>query len=181
MGKDKALLAIDGQLLWERQYALLAKLGNVTERFLSVRPDQTWLPEDVKRVTDPKPDCGPLGGVVAALKSCANDHLAVLAVDLPLIPASWFRYLGELLAHGVGVIGRHSGGLYEPLAAIYPRQLLTLAEADLRAGKLALQSVVEGAVRSGLMRVREIEPAQAGWFQNWNSPADVRLSLQQEP
>jgi len=41
MGRDKALLEVDGRPLWQRQREVLQGLG-AAELFLSVRPEQEW-------------------------------------------------------------------------------------------------------------------------------------------
>jgi len=65
MGPDKALLMVDGQPLWLRQYELLAAAGAGWN--VSLGSIRTGLvPSDVRRVADAMADCGPLGGIVAA-------------------------------------------------------------------------------------------------------------------
>src|SRR5262245_39904348 len=85
MGRDKALLELDGVPLWERQRALLAAVG-AAEIFLSARPEQVWV-RDARGFTavvhDTLPNCGPIAGITAALERASHPHLAVLAIDLP--------------------------------------------------------------------------------------------------
>ena len=168
MGHDKALLEINGQPLWRRQRDVLARAGAV-EIFLSAREDQTWAGEE-NTLRDAAPGCGPLAGLVAALQRTQHPHLAVLAVDLPRIEPAWFVTLLATCAPGVGAVGRRgdAGNFFEPLAAIYPRELLPLAAAVLARGEFSLQRLLATALASGLLRAREITGTEAPWFENWN-------------
>lgn len=179
MGRDKALLEIDGAPLWRRQRAVLAAAG-ATEIFLSARSEQPWVPaaaaEFAGVVTDAVADAGPLAGIVAALDhGSAAAHLAVLAVDLPRMEAAWFRGLAAHCSPGVGAVGRKDG-FFEPLAAIYPREILPQARAALGRGEFSLQRLLGAAVEARLMRVVEISPTDAARFRNWNEPGSSDAS-----
>jgi molybdopterin-guanine dinucleotide biosynthesis protein A len=173
MGRDKALLEIGGEPLWERQQKVLAAAG-ATEIFLSARPDQSW----TRRVSgfaavlhDALPECGPLVGVTAGIERASHSALAVLAIDLPEMSAVWFqRLMGETMP-GVGVVGRR-GEFYEPLAAIYPREIMWLAWEALARGDYSLQWLMAQAVKAGVMREHAIAAAEETWFANWNREGD---------
>jgi molybdopterin-guanine dinucleotide biosynthesis protein A len=172
MGHDKALLrASSGEWLWQRQRHVLAQIG-AGEIFLSARPDQAWVPPAAGFagvVFDATPDGGPLDGIVAALERASGAWLAVLAIDLPRLPAAWFGHLAKICAPGIGAVGRSPGG-FEPLAAFYPREILPSARAASAAGERSLQRFLAGALAQGLMRAREITPDESAWFENWNEP-----------
>lgn len=174
MGRDKALVEVDGVPLWQRQREVLAAAG-AAEILLSARPEQTWTRRAAgfaAVVHDAMPDCGPLVGATAALERATHPWLAVLAIDLPALPAAWFVASLAQCAPGVGVIGRLDGR-FEPLAAIYPCAFKWLAWESLARGDYAFQAVAGRAVTEGLLRVREIDAAAAAWFANWNSPSDL--------
>ena len=189
MGRDKALLASaggrDSVPLWQRQRNVLARAG-AAEIFLSAREEQGWVASAVTDgnfaavVRDATPGCGPLGGIVAALERASHPHLAVLAIDLPRLEPDWFASLRAECAPGIGCVGRRAGGriisgggnFFEPLAAIYPRELLPLASAAFGRGEFSLQRLLTTAVAQGLMRVRVIGADEAAWFENWNEPPE---------
>lgn len=180
MGGDKALLAGagDGGPLWRRQRDVVRAAG-ATEVLLSVRAEQAWRrgAEGFDgQVLDALEVGGPLIGVTAGLERAAHGHLAVLAIDLPRMQAGWFATLWAACGAGVGGVGRRTdaGGYFEPLAAIYPKALMLTAGEALVRGEFSLQRFVAAAVAEGKMRVREIGPAEAPLFENWNEPADVR-------
>ena len=171
MRRDKALLELEGRLMWQRQRDLLAQAG-AAEIFLSARSDQAWAEEAegfTGIVRDASLDSGPLGGIVAALERCGSGHLAVLAVDLPKMEPAWFGTLLGDCPPGCGAVGR-LGNYFEPLAAVYPRELLPLARAALDRRVLSLQKLVASGVAQNLLRVREISAAEEPRFANWNEP-----------
>ena len=169
MGRDKALLEADGTPLWRHQRETLAQAG-ADEIFLSVRPEQPWAAkaEGFSGVVhDAILDGGPVVGVTAALERATNPWVAALAIDLPKMTPAWFRGLFWECASGVGVVGRR-GEYFEPLAAIYPREVRFLAWEAIARGEYSFQRLLAAATAGGLMRVREITVAEAPWFENWN-------------
>lgn len=169
MGLDKALLPWAGRPLWQRQWELLGQLSPQA-RWLSVRPEQRWVPADAPVLYDAYPEIGPLAGVAAALARCETPHLAVLAVDLPGVPVAWFERLRALCRPGRGAVGWRAGR-HEPLAAIYPRELLSSAQAALAGGEGSLQRLL--ATSAERWQRVEIRPEEEAWFANWNTPADL--------
>src|SRR5207244_919264 len=154
-----------------RQRDTLAVAG-AAEILLSARPDQTWAQEAPgfsAVLPDLVPDCGPLGGIATALERAAHPHLNVLAIDLPRVPPVWFAQLRADCGPGRGAVGRR-GNFFEPLAAIYPREILPLVRDALAQGELSLQRLLSAAIAARLMGVREIPPAHAPLFENWNEP-----------
>src|SRR4051812_35892367 len=94
MGRDKALLEIDGQPAWRRQRDVLARVG-AAEIFLSARPEQAWARDAAMTgftalVHDAFPNCGPMGGIAAALARATHSPVAVLTIDLPRMTSEWF-------------------------------------------------------------------------------------------
>jgi molybdopterin-guanine dinucleotide biosynthesis protein A len=171
LGREKASLEVKGVPLWSRQQDVLLRAG-AREVLFSVRPDQQWVPPDATVVYDAAPDLGPFGGLIAALERIQQSHLAVLAVDLPRMQPAWFSALLALCAPGVGAVG-HRENFYEPLAAIYPRELLPPARAGLARRDLSLQHLIASACAQGFMRPREISPDEAPLFTNWNNAGDM--------
>ncbi|MES2697491.1 MAG: molybdenum cofactor guanylyltransferase [Verrucomicrobiota bacterium] len=178
MGRDKALLPApgdeNGRAMWQRQGAVLRAAG-ASSVFLSARPEQEWARNSAKEgfaavLHDEMPGCGPMVGMTAALERSARSHVAVLAIDLPRMTAAWFGKLIERCDAGVGVVGRR-GQFFEPLAAIYPRELMWLAWEALARGDYALQRLGATAVEKGLLRVIEVSETETDFFENWNEGA----------
>ena len=169
MGRDKALLEAGGIPLWQRQREVLADAG-AKEIFLSARPDQSWTREAkgyTAVVHDRLPGCGPIVGITAALERATLPLLAVLAIDLPAITSEWFQTLLGDCEKGRGVVGRR-GDFFEPLAAIYPREAMSLFWEAIARNEYSLQALVARAVEEQLMRGREIRSDEEQLFANWN-------------
>jgi molybdopterin-guanine dinucleotide biosynthesis protein A len=171
MGRDKALLGVDGIPLWQRQRDVLAGAG-AAEIFLSARPDQEWVRHAVGFTAvlhDAQPNCGPMVGIAAALERTVCGHVAVLAIDLPAMKPEWFAELFACCPPGVGIVGRR-GEFFEPLAAIYPSELKWRAWEALARSDYSLQRLIAAGVEQDLLRVREIGANEQVWFTNWNLP-----------
>lgn len=171
MGSDKALLEINGVPLWQRQLRILQEL-QPAEIFFVGPAREAWIATGGECLTDAANDVGPIGGIVAALRRCADPHLLVLAIDLPEMLPDFLRKLMVLCSENHGVIPKANERL-EPLAAIYPVSCLTLAESCLSSGEYSLQELARRAINAGLLVVREITSAEGSLFFNLNTPADL--------
>lgn len=158
MGRDKAMLSWEGELLWLRQRRVLGECGADPVTVVR-RRGQPPLGEQEHLLYDTMEGVGPLAGLHAALLACWTDLLAVLAVDMPAIDAAWFRWLGGFCRPGAGAVVRTAAG-FEPLAAIYPREALAAVVSHLEPGDRSLQSLVAALVDA--QRLVAV-PLPAGW------------------
>ena len=176
MGRDKALLETCGQPLWRRQREVLAAAG-VAQIFLSARDTQPWAhaasAQFAAVVRDVENECGPLGGITAALDRATHPWLVVMAIDLPNLTEKYLRRIMALVRAGRGVVPAWPDGRTEPLCAVYPRTAATIATRRLEQRRLKLQEFVEALESAGLIERVLIAPADAGLFVNWNEPADA--------
>lgn len=157
-----------GRALWEWQIDKLRELQSA-KIFVSARTDPPWRPPDAELVLDASPSRGPLSGLIRAFERMKSSHLLALAIDMPLMPAEHLRRLIEAASEGVGVIA-FIGDRAEPLAAVYPKQVL----ADFRAAENpSLQSLVRTLLDASKLRVVRISEQEALYYQNINEPRDV--------
>ena len=171
MGRDKALLSLPGyDFLWQRQLAVLEQLA--PQRLYWSGFARDGLPPHLVLVPDPVPDAGPLAGICGCLDALESDLLVVLAVDLPAMSTAFLDRLRHRCTSARGVIARRDGRL-EPLAAIYPKELLPLARGQLAAGRLALQEFAALGIEAGLLRVVDVAAGDDAFFQNINRPEDL--------
>jgi molybdopterin-guanine dinucleotide biosynthesis protein A len=171
MGRDKALLTIEGVPLWQRQLRLLREL-QPSEIFFVGPAREEWIAAGCECFADAANDVGPIGGIVAALRRSAHSHLLVLAIDLPQMRTDFLRNLLALCSENHGIIPK-TNEQFEPLAAIYPVSCLEVAERCLSAGEYSLQKFARRAVNAGLLVVRKITTAEESLFFNVNTPADL--------
>jgi len=178
MGHDKAALLVGGEPLWQHQLATL-RATQPAKLFISGKVDGPYAGKGVEVIEDEFPDCGPLGGIATALRRCQSDHLLVLAVDMPAMTPDFLRkLLAESERLGTGIVpsvaadGRRRAG-FEPLAAVYPRAALGIADECLRIGEWKLEGFVRTLEAQGLAIIRPVDAGASGLFMNWNTPDDI--------
>src|SRR5262245_53954776 len=89
MGKDKAFLELGGKTLLS--LALEVAQG-VAPTVRIVAPQEKFL-TIARTIEDIFPDCGPLGGIHAALTRTTTELNLALAVDLPFVEPDFLKYL----------------------------------------------------------------------------------------
>lgn len=175
MGRDKAFLSFAGETLLARSLKLARAVSEhvsivgAAEKFAVFAP----VIEDVCR------DCGPLGGIHAALSSTDAELNLMLAVDLPFLDSNFLEYLiTEARKSDAIVTVPHVGGGFQPLCAIYRREFGALADEALRnhANKIDLLFA-----NIKLRLIDEEELTSAGFspemFRNLNTPADLEEAI----
>ena len=137
LARDKAAVRIGSVALLDRAVDLLN--GITAEVHVAVRPEQ--VDDAVRRrhrlLTDPRPDLGPAGGLLAAHLARPDAAWLVLACDMPAIEAG---HLGALVARRdpvrAGVAWRNPlDGLPEPLCALYEPATLARLAGQVAAGR----------------------------------------------
>lgn len=174
MGRDKALMTVEGETLLNRQVRVLRAAG-ASEVLINQHPDRpraiSQLPPEVRLVWDDAfaPDAGPLAGLAAVLSGARNGLVAVVAVDLPALTSRWWNRLLERVSAECGAVGQLPGGSFEPLAAIYSRRALPRVLDRLAGREYALQTLVREGVNDGWMRPMLMSDADQAELLNWNS------------
>jgi molybdopterin-guanine dinucleotide biosynthesis protein A len=72
----------------------------------------------------------------------------------------------------IGVVPELNGEL-EPLVAVYPRRCHRIASDLLADGRRAARDFAEACLRERAVRTLPVEPADARYFENWNTLADA--------
>jgi molybdenum cofactor guanylyltransferase len=135
-------------------------------------------------IEDIFPNCGPLGGIHAALKSSPSQLNLVLAVDLPFIEADFLRYLlrqteAEAKAGApLAVVPRAARG-WQPLCAVYHKDFAEAAEKALRENRFKIDWLFS---QVPVLPVEEAEIFKAGFspgmFDNLNTREEFELAQQ---
>jgi molybdenum cofactor guanylyltransferase len=171
MGMDKAFVEFGGCTLLARALELArtvtdnVRIVGSAEKFAAFAP----VVEDVFL------ECGPLGGIHAALRASAAELNLMLAVDVPFVPVELLRYLVER-ARGSDAIATvpRAGGGWQPLCAVYRREFGEDAEKALRARRYRIDALFAGA---NVQAIEEEELVRAGFsagvFRNLNTQEDV--------
>jgi len=170
MGTDKAYLRFGDELLIERQLRCLQEAG-AGEVLISGRLGVDYSRFGLTVAYDEHPDSGPLAGLAAVLKAAVFDKTLVLAVDMPAMTPAMLKKIVTLCGDDPGCVPVDDRG-FEPLAAVYSKQLLPLAEELLAAGRYSMREFVKGALERGLVRTFQLERAERLHFFNCNRPSD---------
>ena len=171
MGRDKAMIELDGQTLLARAVEKVRRLG-VAEIFISGRPGRDYSAMKYPVLFDLEPGFGPLGGIERALHECRSPLLLVLAVDLPQMTTEFLRKLMARCDSLTGVVPELEGCL-EPLAAIYPKRSHQFARDFVARSRRVACEFAEACLEEHAVRKYDVTLADAGGFANWNSPADL--------
>ncbi len=173
MGTDKAFIELKGRTLLEHT---LASMRSVTPDIRIVGAREKFAPFALV-VEDIFQECGPLGGIHAALRGSPAELNIMLAVDMPFVSEIFLHYLiGEArTATEATVIVPRSEGRRQPLCAVYRPQFADTAEQALLAGRNRIDSLFD-AVETRV--IDEEELARAGFsttiFRNLNTPEQLQ-------
>jgi molybdopterin-guanine dinucleotide biosynthesis protein A len=163
MGREKALLELDGKTLVEIG---LEKLKKVCREVKLVGDNPGLACFGVGAVPDTMTGCGPLGGIVAGLEQSAAELNLFLAVDVPFVPAALLQQLlFAASAEDVVCVMVESCGQPQPLIAVYRRSALPTLRGELEAGRWKVMSAIKAAGD-----VRYLKSAEEAWFRNLNTP-----------
>jgi molybdenum cofactor guanylyltransferase len=172
MGTDKAFITLDGRTL----------LARALEVARSVTADVRVVGDAAKYaafapvVEDVFHDCGPLGGIHAALRASQAELNLILAVDVPFASRTFLQYLitrARSAPSAMVTVARTSEG-WQPLCAVYRREFADVAENALRAGRYKIDALFDGA---DTQVISEDELESAGFslriFRNLNTPEEL--------
>ncbi len=139
MGRDKALLSMDGATLLERAAAFWHAVPEIGRVIVSAGEDGhlETLPPETAAVTDLYPGCGPMAGLHAAFVRTDAELLYVSAVDMPFLARE------AILPPPRGDAAVYvKDGRPEPLFGVYRRSCLPALEAALRAGERKMTALL---------------------------------------
>lgn len=131
MGRDKALIELDGQRLVDRA---VERMATVADHVLVASGGRSLGRHD--EVAD-APDCdGPLAGILAALRRTESDVLAIVPVDAPDTDPRVVARLAALChASGRAACVVHADGHVQALHAVIARSARPAVEARVAAGE----------------------------------------------
>lgn len=170
MGRDKALLPVDGRALAARVAGALERAG--AEPVVAVGGDLAGLGAiGLTALADPRQGDGPLAGIATALREVPGpDVVVILACDLVDADPDAVVAVVEALAAAPDALVAvpDVDGRLQPLHAAWRRAALPEVARRLAAGDLAVRAAFDA-----LPTVR-VEGLAPGAFRNANSPADLR-------
>jgi molybdopterin-guanine dinucleotide biosynthesis protein A len=162
MGRDKALLDVDGLPAYQRAVDLL--LGCGFESVTLIGGDGSRF-ANVSHESDRVPGLGPLGGIGRALEIA--DPVFVFAVDLHGLDQMSLSALLDAGSPEHDVTHARSGGVPQPLLGWWGGSAASVIERSLRQGRRSVFDALD------VLRVQTIDlPGDP--IRNINSPDDLR-------
>ncbi len=180
IGRDKALLEIDGKPLLTRATDLLIPL--VTSITFVGDPEK-YSGFGFRTLPDRWPGAGPLGAIATALAAACEPQAVVIACDLPYLTEDWLVWLFTHAANSPAdiVVPETSRGL-EPLCAVYRS---TCAQVFASALDRGVRKVTDAFTDLSVDYVQENEwrkfSADGNLFRNMNTLEDYEQILAQSP
>ena len=183
MGRDKAVLEIEGRTMLERAIACLERIAPAV--VLACGPEDRYQGLGMERVLDPRPGLGPIGGLAASLRRLQREGtdpgrsiLYALACDMPLARPEIFRALSERLAvsGADAVLVRTDEGI-EPLLAVYRGSALPAVERAVARGERRMVSFhgeIEVALLDPVTVAGTAPERYAQCATNVNTPEELR-------
>jgi molybdopterin-guanine dinucleotide biosynthesis protein A len=180
MGTDKALLPLAGKPLIAHA---VAKLSRVCADVHILSANQV-LAAYAPLVPDLHPNCGPVGGVEAALAHTSRDWNLILPVDVPFLPAAALQTLAaDAIASSqtARVFMFAQAGRPQPAVCMLHRQIAPSIAAAIALGEFKLLPVLEAAAHvlalqhnQPLDQFLRVHPVSGDtlWFANLNTPQD---------
>lgn len=168
MGRNKALLMVDGMPLIEKIHRTMAQLFRDVVLVTNTPEVYAFLP--CRTVEDIYPGFGSIAGLHAGLAASSEEWIFVTACDAPFINPDVIRMLSAASAGYDAVVPISKGGK-EPLHALYGRRCLTEVEQVIRQGDRQLLILLD-RVRTRYVTPEELAsiPGAELSFCNVNTP-----------
>lgn len=172
MGTDKALLPLDGTTLIGH---VIARLRPVVPKIVIVGGNAgAYRRFAIPVIPDPRPDEGPLAGILTALMNVDASLVFCCACDMPFLETALVGRLLDLAEPGVAAVVPRILGEPEPLCAVYTRAALAAIKTEFAAGERRIKNALTAMpVRYvGEEDLRIFDPGLRS-FVNVNTPEDL--------
>jgi molybdopterin-guanine dinucleotide biosynthesis protein A len=174
MGRDKALIEIRGAPLIKHAAATLSAV--FPDVIIASDRSEEYSFLHLPIVPDIRKNCGPLGGIHAALTETKADSLFVLACDMPFVSPELIRHVvanASCAAVAVPVMD----GRVQPLCGLYARPVLPVIEHALDNGMYKLLHLLEEVKATLIPIAPDLSFSAPHILDNLNSVADLERAL----
>ena len=169
MGAEKGLVNFNGKPMVS--YAIDALKLVCSQILISANPE-LYQNFGFPVIPDERQASGPMGGIWSCMKHAKNDLCFVLSCDMPLVDYFVISTLIEETPGFDAVVPWHGGNKFEPLCAVYRKNLLPLFETFIRSRNFRIPDLIN-QINSRKIEVGAKVLPDSGVFFNVNSPADL--------
>lgn len=174
-GKEKALLAYNGETFLSRAVQFWNNVETVSQVFVAVgnkTSDILTIPEGSIPVYDVFPDSGPMAGIHAGLLNSNSEWIYVSAVDMPMIDINCLPPKRDADAVVFEIEGK-----VEPLFGLYRYTALPIFDGLLREGKTKMLMAIRNNLNSEII---PLSLEKKCFFANVNTSEDYTAVLGSE-
>lgn len=148
-GRDKALIHY-------KENTMLKNAANILEQFTDQIIISSNSPYHKEYGYQVVPDCvekiGPMGGIITALKASGTLKNIVLAIDLPLIPPQYIKYLLDRCHGNTITVGMDTQHKMQPLCGIFHRKAIPHIEANILKHNYDLELLIKSIPKTSVER-----------------------------
>lgn len=171
MGADKALLHIGEGTFLEQ---LTHEFASFPEMLLSVDKKERYPDALLQAVEDVYPGCGPMSGLLSALRACRSELLFCVPCDTPLVPKELAHFLAACLPQeAAACIPVTENGQPHFLCGVYRKSAAAALEAQIRGGNCKMRDA------AALLHTKLIPLAYSVFsdqvLENINTPEDYAV------
>jgi molybdopterin-guanine dinucleotide biosynthesis protein A len=186
MGQDKAMLSISGQ---GTPFCNTSQNGNpqpmikhiadqlrpyFNQILISSNDTSKYYFLGLEVIPDKVKGHGPLGGIASALNASANELNFVVACDIPKVDTVLMKTMLRQAGDFDAVVPKIGRSNYEPLFAVYKKDVLAAVDAALLSGNNRIIDALAGC------KVKYMDIVDAGRLKNINTMDDYREFIGKE-
>jgi molybdopterin-guanine dinucleotide biosynthesis protein A len=168
MGRDKALLDIEGKSLLERSISLCEIVCN---KILISSNNSIHSNFGYPVISDEIPNCGPIGGIYSCLKKSDTNWNFVISVDAAFVESGFIEFLISVIENVDAVVPFSEKGK-EPLIALYNKSSLPVMEEKLAIGDFKMHNLLN-AINTKFVDAQNWIDKYPSVFKNLNYPKDI--------
>jgi len=168
MGRDKALIELEGQTLLDRAVGFCKSFA---DEVLISSDSENHKKGRIRTIPDEFKNCGPIGGIYSCLKQSANEWNFVLSVDAPFVEKEFVTFLINSALGFDAVVPTHDWKR-EPLIALYNKTSVSQFESQIKTGNYKLHFLLQ-ELKTNFVETDEWLEKYPKLFQNLNYPEDL--------
>ncbi|MTI33485.1 molybdenum cofactor guanylyltransferase [Xanthovirga aplysinae] len=168
MGKDKALLSLNGKLFMEY---IIEAIESLTSNIIIIGQEEEYEQFGYPVYSDLIPGRGPLGGIYTGLYYSANSSNLILSCDIPCVTSDLLKYLFNK-AYGYRVTVCSHQQKIEPLIGVYQKTCLPLLKDMLETNQLRLRDALKKLDAHYLHIGEHLSFYKKDLFKNINTPQE---------
>ena len=178
MGRDKALLEIDGKPFIQRIAETLRQIFDHVVIISGHGENYKFL--NLPIYNDVYRNCGPLGGVHSALTHSTTKSVFIVPCDLPFLSPDVVRSILSSHAWTAATVPT-AFGCIQPLCGVYTRRCLPLLEEHLKRGQFKVHRFLESAAAAFVTLPHRTDLEISSLIANINSVEEFKRWVKDAP